>query len=76
MNMGDVMFEIAQAMLRLGMSFSEFLTSKIDISFITKTLDLFNITTNLPNEISAITFIGGVSGLTILALVIYRIIRG
>lgn len=76
MNIGDFLFELAQATLKFGQSFAELVNAKIDISKFIQLLSSIGINISLPSSISVLGILGGLGGVGILSIWIYKLIRG
>lgn len=76
MNFGTFLLDITQALLKLGSQAVSFATAKIDISSFLKLLNTLNINIDLPNQISVLSLIGSVGGITILTFFLIKLIRG
>lgn len=76
MNFGNVVVDLIQSLLKLGGQFVSFMTTKIDISNVIKILNALSININLPEQITAISLIGSIGGLTILTFIVIKLIRG
>lgn len=71
-NLGSLLFSVGQALLGLGQKLYEAFTMEVDISFITKVMNFFGASVELPETISLYYILISGSAALIIGLAIYR----
>lgn len=74
-NVGELMFNIIKILKDLTQKLYEVVNYQVDITFVTKVMDFFGASLQLPNTISLISLIGGVSAVTLVIIIIYNIFK-
>lgn len=74
-NVGEFMYRIIIILKDLANKLYEVINYQVNIKFVTKILDFFNVTIELPEQISLLSIIGSISAVTLVVIIIYNIFK-
>lgn len=75
MNIGEFMFNIAQALMSLGQKLYDAFTADISIKWVQTILNFFGASVDLPDTISLYWILTSAGAGIILVLIVYRIFK-
>lgn len=73
-NFGLFLFNIGNSLVKLGSKLYEVFTIEVDIKFITKILNFFGASVDLPEYISLSYILTGASAIVLITLIIYKLV--
>ena len=74
-NIGDFIFNIIKYLIALPQKLYEVINYPVSIEWVSKVLKFFGSDIQLPNTITLITVLGGLSAVTLVILIIYNIFK-
>lgn len=75
LNIGTFLYKICEGLVHITKSLYDVFTTEIDLSWLNKLLNLYNIELSMPNSISLMWILTSASGIVILGFIIYNIFK-
>lgn len=75
LNIGTFLYKICEGLLHITKSLYDVFTTEIDLSWLNKLLNFYNIELSMPNSISLMWIMTSASGIVILGFIIYNIFK-
>lgn len=75
LNFGTFLYKICEGLIHITKSLYDVFTTEIDLTWLNKLLNFYNIGLSMPNSISLMWILTSASGIVILGFIIYNIFK-
>ena len=74
-NVGTFIFKICEGLIHFTKTLYDVFTTEVDMSWLSKLVNFFNLDISFPNTISLMWILTGASGIVVLGFIIYNIFK-